>query len=483
MRAARRRCLTPFVVFAALSALAWPAGAAAQSSLPSVRLVASGGPVTLYRSDGQVPLDLGVWVAATGDAFELRASRADYDAPILLNQVDAAGAGVLRDLSAVTLDGWSGLPQFIRVVVRGPAGGLVRQGLFDFCPNAWDRQRVDDSGPLLSRYPTFCEAFSPFTKGMVWGIDAGWATSALGGSDFGVPSFRLRDGTYTVTVRITAPYRAMLEIPAEEGEVSVPVTVKPAPPGFGGFGRPEAAATRPAQSLAVPDIDDPDPSTVPDLVALPLWGMTTFNRRGRDYLGFAATPWNAGPAPLVVEGFRRPGEEVMDAYQYFRDADGNVVGRSAVGSMEFHPHPNHNHWHFLQFAQFTLHDAGSMNVVRSRKQAFCLAPTDAIDLTVERASWSPWNEIFTTCGSRTALWVREVLHTGWADTYFQGIPGQSFNITSLPNGWYYATMELNPLGSLYEVTTANNDESRLVYLGGRPGARWVVSTPWHGIEP
>jgi hypothetical protein len=25
-------------------------------------------------------------------------------------------------------------------------------------------------------------------------------------------------------------------------------------------------------------------------------------------------------------------------------------------------------------------------VVRSRKQAFCLAPTDAIDLTVERAS-------------------------------------------------------------------------------------------------
>ena len=120
--------------------------------------------------------------------------------------------------------------------------------------------------------------------------------------------------------------------------------------------------------------------------------------------------------------------------------------------------------------------------MRSRRQAFCLAPTDAIDLIVERADWMPWDDVSTMCGTRGALWVREVLHTGWSDTYYQGIPGQAFGITGLPNGWYYARMELNPLGNLHEVTTENNVESRLVYLGGRAGHRWVLSSPWHGIR-
>ena len=124
-----------------------------------------------------------------------------------------------------------------------------------------------------------------------------------------------------------------------------------------------------------------------------------------------------------------------------------------------------------------------MEIVRSRKQGFCLAPTNAIDLIVERAVWNPWdNGVGTSCGREGALWVREVLQTGWADTYFQGIPGQSFNITTLPNGWYYARLEVNPLGALYETTTANNVESRLIHLGGRPGPRTVLATPWHGLD-
>jgi hypothetical protein len=243
-------------------------------------------------------------------------------------------------------------------------------------------------------------------------------------------------------------------------------------------------AARPAQRAltAAPDVAAPDPDTLPDLVALPPWSMNTMTRRGHDYLEFASTPWNAGPAPLVVEGFRRPGEEIMDAYQYFRDASGAVVGKSLVGDMTFHPHPAHNHWHFLQFAAFTLRDALDLEVVRSRKQAFCLAPTDPIDITVERADWSPFDGIGTQCGARSALWVREVLQAGWGDTYFQSVPGQSWDITTVPNGWYFAQVEVNPLGTLFEVDMTNNVESRLIHLGGRPRARTVLVTPWHGIE-
>ena len=473
------------VVLVLAAALAWPAAAAAQST-PSLKLAGPEGPVKLPRfTGGWVPLDVSAWVAATGGDFELRVARPDYDSPVGIDQVDPLTGAVLRDLPEDVLDEWFGLTGFVQVTVRNSQGVWAAGGLFNFCPNSWGRQRVDDSGPDVPRYPTSCGAFSPFSKGMVWGIDSGWATHALAG-EFESPMIRLRRaGTFTITVRIARRYIDLLEIPEADAQLTFMATVQNRRGGFGeGHGRAAAARQAPAQRAltAAPDVTVPDPDTLPDLVALPPWAMGTSSRRGRDYLEFASTPWNAGPAPLVVEGFRRPGEEVMDAYQYFRDAAGTVVGRSLVGDMRFHPHPAHNHWHFLQFASFTLHDVSDMEVVRSRKQAFCLAPTDPIDITVDRADWSPFDGIGTMCGARSALWVREVLQAGWGDTYFQSVPGQSWDITNLPNGWYYAQVEVNPLGTLFEVDMTNNVESRLIHLGGRPRARTVIVTPWHGIE-
>jgi hypothetical protein len=342
-----------------------PAGGAAGSD-PSVRLLSPGGPVTLHREGKRVFLvGLPVWVAATGGDFELRVSRPDYDTPVGITQTDAVTGDVVRDLPEETLDGWSGLAGFLEVTVMDSTGNPVRQRSFTFCPNAWERQRVDDSGPELPRYPTFCaDWLSFFTKGMVWGIDAGWASPGFTWGDTGVPTLRLPAGEYTMVVRIAGWYAELLEIPAEDAEVTLDVTVVDAP-GPIGIPRPAKRTSHPRQVLGVPDVGDPDPSTLPDLVALPLWSLTAFNRNGRDYLGFAATPWNAGPAPMVVEGFRRSGESVMDAYQYFRDADGNVVGRAPVGEMAWDSRHGHHHWHFLQFASFTLRDAAQMELVRS----------------------------------------------------------------------------------------------------------------------
>jgi hypothetical protein len=66
----------------------------------------------------------------------------------------------------------------------------------------------------------------------------------------------------------------------------------------------------------------------------------------------------------------------------------------------------------------------------------------------------------TNYGSPSALWVREVLQTGWADTYFQGI--QSFDIHNRSERLVLRQAEVNPFGALHEVTRANNVESRLV---------------------
>jgi hypothetical protein len=411
-------------------------------------------------------------------------SRPDYDSPLGIAQTNADTGDVIRALPADTLDAWNGLSAFLEVTVVDAANNPIRQRSYTFCPNVWERQRVDDSGPVFPTYPTFCaDGLSFFTKGMVWGLDSGWASPAFSWGSNGVPTLRLPTGKYTFIVRIASRYADLLDIPAEDTEVVVDATVVDG--GGHGFAARTASkrTSRAVQTAAVPTVSDPDPSTVPDLVALPLWSLVTFDRKGRDYLGFAATPWNAGPAPMVVEGFRRSGEAVMDAYQYFRDADGNAVGRAPVGELGWDARRGHHHWHFLQFATFTLTDAEDNELVRSKKQSFCLAPTNAIDLTVERASWGTEPaDLHTACGGETSLWIREVLQAGWADTYFQFRGGQSFNITNLPNGWYSARIDVNPLGALYETTTANNTESRLIYLGGRPGNRTVLASPWHGIE-
>jgi hypothetical protein len=482
MKARRKRAwLAALLSLGALAALAWPGAVSAASDTPGLKLLAPERQ-TIYRYGRHLPLELDAWAAATGGDFELRVARADYDSPIEAAQVDSATGDVLRELPAEKLSGWFGLARFARATVRRPDGTRAAGGVFDFCPNSWNRQRVDDTGPELPRYPQVCGGYSPFTKAAVSGIDGGWAARIVG-DEGEVKWVRLRSGKYSVTVRITKGWADLLEIAPEDAVVEFELVVRKARPMERFRTAARGLSARPDASSQAADLTSPpDPATLPDLVALPPFALTTHRRGNRDFLAFATTPWNAGPAPLVVEGFRRRGEAVMDAYQYFRDETGAVVGRAEVGDMRFHPHPDHNHWHFLQFARFTLHDASSMEVVRSRKQAFCLVPTDAIDLTVERAAWQTWGALATNCGSEGALWVREVLPAGWGDTYYQYVPGQSFNITTVPNGWYYAQVEVNPDGALYETDLTNNVESRFLYLGGRPGKRWTVVTPWHGIE-
>jgi hypothetical protein len=174
---------------------------------------------------------------------------------------------------------------------------------------------------------------------------------------------------------------------------------------------------------------------------------------------------------------------VMDAYQYFIDENGNAVGRKQVGELEFDPRRGHQHWHFLQFAQYTLLDSTGEEVVRSKKQAFCIAHTDVIDLTVPGADWTMEGQrLHTSCGSPGSLWIRETLGVGWGDTYFQSSPGQAFNITKVPNGWYTVRVEVDPLNVLMQADESNDIEDRLVYIGGKPGRRRVKVAPWHGME-
>ena len=203
------------------------------------------------------------------------------------------------------------------------------------------------------------------------------------------------------------------------------------------------------------------------------------------YLRFAATVWNAGNSPLVVDGFRRDGEDEMDAYQYFFDGDGNQTSYEQVGHLHWDQRPSHSHWHFKDFATYTLLDASKELVRTSGKEAFCLANTDSVDLTVPDAAWDGYNEdLETSCGEESSLSVREVLAAGWGDTYSQIRAGQSFNVSTLPDGAYYVAVTANPDNRLVESSLDNNRSLRRIVLGTRAGKRTLrVARVGMVVEP
>ncbi|MFJ7333053.1 lysyl oxidase family protein [Streptomyces sp. NPDC101110] len=236
---------------------------------------------------------------------------------------------------------------------------------------------------------------------------------------------------------------------------------------------------RPTGKASVPDVPKPD------LRSLPAYGITISDGDkdipGKDYLAFSANVWNAGPAQLVVDGFRKPGKAKMDAFQYFYDAKGKQVGYTPTGTMEWDPRPGHVHWHFTDFASYRLLKADKKEAVRSGKEAFCLANTDAIDYTVKNANWHPYNtDLATACGEENSISVREVLDVGSGDTYTQDLPGQSFDITGVPNGTYYIQVLANPEKRLKETDLGNNSALRKIVLGGEPGKR-TVKVPAHDL--
>lgn len=467
------------VALLALSAVAHvgPATAGVGTG-PELRLIRAAPEVTARRSkSGQVAFDPQVFLASNGGAFEIEVSRPDYDTPIAtLQHLPGGGAVSLPD---DVLQDWFGFVRFYRVTVTDRDGDVRVDRMMPFCPNSWMKVRVGPDGPPQPVYPDYC-SWNPFTLGMIYGIEQDWAASLTGGTYRGITA-HLREGRYAVDVSIDGRYTDMFGVEPVNSAVSLTLVVKKRrhdhhPPAAS----PVAAPGRPAPGVPVQRA--PDPATLPDLVPLPSWGIGIHRSRRRDYLAFGANIWIKGNGPMVVEGFRREGERVMDAHQFFYQ-DGTPVGRAPVGELEYDERDGHEHWHFRQFAGYQLLAADKTTVVVSTKESFCLVPTDAIDLTLPDADWRPWQVgLSSACGGRDDLWIREVLPVGWGDTYYQYLPGQSFDITDLPNGVYFIKVIANPGGQLYETTLANNATLRKVIIRGKPGARRVEVPPWHGID-
>ncbi|MGV9316262.1 lysyl oxidase family protein [Streptomyces sp. NPDC003691] len=560
------------VAVAAGLVAATPAGEPVPSAAtaPDITLVAASPEVVLQQWEGPDrqryvdPAGLGTYVAVRGGPLELRVTRASATAPVRVRQLVHHGRKtVVKELPAGLVRDLGGLPDFTEITFTDPAGAAVATHRETFCPNNASA-RIDPGAAPVPRYPEEC-LDGPFTVGMVWGVERGWATNTS--TVWSSTPLSLPAGTYTARVSVAKKYRELFGI--EDRPQTVRVKVSPPDPGRAdarsghpdrGTGRTAAmhpdhgtgpaghhthaagpgpdrtpvgipagpwkaedssyrpvvpevphALKQPARTAPERPGDGPGytdgsrfapraeaaaerpagPAVVPagvprpDLRALPAWDIAVETERtgepaGRDHLAFAGTTWNAGGSPLVVDGFRRFGEPLMDAYQYFYDTRGGQAGHALTGTLEWDGRPGHNHWHFTDFAAYRLLTEDRKEVVRSDKEAFCLVNTDAVDYTLKDADWRPHGtELASACGQDEpqALSMRQSLAVGSGDTYSRDLPGQSFDITEVPNGTYWIQTVANPSRRLHETTLANNEAYRRIVLGGAPGARTVTAAP------
>ena len=205
----------------------------------------------------------------------------------------------------------------------------------------------------------------------------------------------------------------------------------------------------------------------PNLVAFPAapLSLSVVREGNATLLRFATTSWNNGSGPLEL----RAGEVSTDGqkrrvYQRIYLSDGGYYDRNA-GEFEFHP--EHGHFHFGNYALYTLKplNAPGASLRQSSKTTFCLMDTTKVNTTLPGA---PQSAVYFTCGVEI-----QGISVGWGDTYGASLPGQSFDVTDLPTGDYDIIIDVDPKSQLLERTRVDNSSCLRVRLN--PQARTVQS--------
>jgi hypothetical protein len=441
------------------------------------------------RKRDWVYFNAAVYLKSPRHAFEIDVTRRHWDEK--LHAVAHAGRDHWR-IPTKYLHGWKGLRKALVLTWRKPDGTMLGRTRQDLCLNDWQESRLRPHAATETAYTYGCGT-NPFTRGQRWGIDSGWARAitpyqAIPGKkitgDKAIVDISLRPGLAHVlgmsAEQSTVRFHATIKRYGDDGDEAVKRTSAPTGP------HNESATASQAHPLEPADVSARAAriprGTLPDLIPLPAWGIATHHEGKLDLLDFAATVYNGGRGPLVAEGFRKGSKKVMRAYQFFYRGD-RQVGSARVGTMKYDKRPSHRHWHFEDFAVYDLVKSRTKKraLRTSGKEAFCLAPTDSIDLLVPNAPADPGNgDLATACGDLSSIWVREVLANGWGDTYTQYRAGQSIDITGLRNGTYWIRLRANPDGVLHESNGSNNTSFRRVILGGTPGAR-TVKVPKLGL--
>jgi lysyl oxidase len=230
----------------------------------------------------------------------------------------------------------------------------------------------------------------------------------------------------------------------------------------------------------------------PNLRALPAFNLSiALNADSGDpELRFSATSWNSGAGPLeLVAG--AGGQAGQDVYQRIYNKTGGGFVDHLAGTFLWHP--THFHFHFQQYAVYTLQpvNAPGGSQRQSYKTSFCIMDTTKVDA---RLPGAPNRPAYGGCNP-----VAQGMSVGWGDTYGSHLDGQAIDLAGAPDGLYELTLEFDPANKILETNDNDNKACVRVQInvaaataqsvgacGGSPGGGAVTiasvtpSSAWAG---
>ena len=165
---------------------------------------------------------------------------------------------------------------------------------------------------------------------------------------------------------------------------------------------------------------------------------------------FSNTVWNAGTGPLHLVPVNSGRRTTVWQHVYStRTATGTPVEQHNVGEVEFHP--EHNHWHFQNFATYELYTKAEWDrqtgIKRGQgtKTTFCIIDFTRVTGDLPAA--------YTRCGQRDTTGLK----VGWGDTYGYHLWEQWVELgpSKLADGAYVLRSIADPLNKLHESKDKN----------------------------
>lgn len=212
---------------------------------------------------------------------------------------------------------------------------------------------------------------------------------------------------------------------------------------------------------------------LPNLRALPPTELSVIANAetGNPELRLTATSWNSGAGALELNA-GPAGQAGQDVYQRIYQKNG-TYRTNLAGTFVWHP--EHNHFHFQEYAVYTLRpvSAPGASQRQSYKTSFCVMDTAKVD---GRLPGAPRKAVYAQCNQFV-----QGMSVGWGDTYGWQLPGQAIDLTGNPDGFYELTVDIDPRNHLIESDDSDNTACVLVQIG--VSARTVQTVGGCGIVP
>jgi hypothetical protein len=206
----------------------------------------------------------------------------------------------------------------------------------------------------------------------------------------------------------------------------------------------------------------------PNVQPFPAFALVLVSDAQGTQLRFSVTSWNKGAGRLELRAGERDSTSLkQNVYQRVYRTDGSYYDNLA-GTFVWHP--EHNHFHFENYAIYTLQpiNAPGGSVRTSSKTTFCIMDTTPVNTSLPSA---PASAVYTTCSSSV-----QGMSVGWGDTYGWNLAGQSFDFTGNPSGDYKLIVEVDPQKRLLEIDDSDNTACALLRINVANSTVQVLSS-------